>query len=113
MSFWDNVKKFTQPYADDDYDEYEDDEEVVDDYDEEPESTSRYSRRGSASETADREDTGFGFDTGSSFAAPAATSASTGCATARLWTSPARTCHRRPPWRMSLASPRATLRPAR
>lgn len=76
MSFWDNVKKFTQPYADDDYDEYEDDEEVVDDYDEEPESTSRYSRRGSASETADREDTGFGFDTGSAFAAPAATSAS-------------------------------------
>ena len=22
MSFWDNVKKFTQPYADDDYDDY-------------------------------------------------------------------------------------------
>ena len=30
MSFWDNVKKFTQPYADDDYDEY-DDEDVLDD----------------------------------------------------------------------------------
>ena len=27
MSFWDNVKKFTQPYADDDYDDYEEDEE--------------------------------------------------------------------------------------
>ncbi len=26
MSFWDNVKKFAQPYADDDYDEYEDEE---------------------------------------------------------------------------------------
>ena len=26
MSFWDNVKKFAQPYADDDYDDYEDDE---------------------------------------------------------------------------------------
>ena len=26
MSFWDSVKKFTQPYADDDYDEYEDEE---------------------------------------------------------------------------------------
>ena len=24
MSFWDNVKKFAQPYGDDDYDEYED-----------------------------------------------------------------------------------------
>ena len=24
MSFWDNVKKFAQPYADDEYDEYED-----------------------------------------------------------------------------------------
>ena len=23
MSFWDNIKKFTQPYADDDYDEYD------------------------------------------------------------------------------------------
>ena len=23
MSFWDNVKKFTQPYADDDYDDYD------------------------------------------------------------------------------------------
>ena len=27
MSFWDNVKKFTQPYADDDYEDYEDDAE--------------------------------------------------------------------------------------
>ena len=31
MSFWDNVKKFAQPYADDEYDDY-DDEEYVDDY---------------------------------------------------------------------------------
>ena len=34
MSFWDNVKKFTQPYAEDDYDDY-DDEDAMDDYDEE------------------------------------------------------------------------------
>ncbi len=27
MSFWDNVKKFAQPYADDEYDEYEDAED--------------------------------------------------------------------------------------
>ncbi len=26
MSFWDNVKKFAQPYADDEYDDYEDEE---------------------------------------------------------------------------------------
>ena len=34
MSFWDNVKKFAQPYADDDYDDYDEDEEYLDDYDE-------------------------------------------------------------------------------
>lgn len=28
MSFWDNVKKFTQPYADDDYDDFDDTEEL-------------------------------------------------------------------------------------
>ncbi len=27
MSFWDNVKKFTQPYSDEDYDDYEDEAE--------------------------------------------------------------------------------------
>ena len=27
MSFWDNVKKFAQPYADDDYDDYDDGDE--------------------------------------------------------------------------------------
>lgn len=26
MSFWDNVKKFTQPYADDEYDDFDDDD---------------------------------------------------------------------------------------
>ena len=34
MSFWDNVKKFAQPYADDDYDDYDEDEEYVDEYEE-------------------------------------------------------------------------------
>ena len=33
MSFWDNVKKFAQPYADDDYDDYEDEE--MDEFEEE------------------------------------------------------------------------------
>ena len=56
MSFWDNVKKFTQPYADDDYDEYEEDE--VDGYEEE-ETTSRFGRR-SALDNNDL--SGFDFD---------------------------------------------------
>ncbi|MBQ3252791.1 MAG: cell division protein SepF [Oscillospiraceae bacterium] len=33
MSFWDNVKKFAQPYSDEEYDEYEDE---LDEYEEEP-----------------------------------------------------------------------------
>ena len=33
MSFWDNVKKFAQPYADEDYDDYDD--EDFDEYEEE------------------------------------------------------------------------------
>lgn len=42
MSFWDNVKKFAQPYSDEEYDDYEDE---LDDFEEEPqESTSRKRR---------------------------------------------------------------------
>ena len=41
MSFWDNMKKFAQPYADDDYDEYDEDEEYLDDYDEPEERPAR------------------------------------------------------------------------
>ena len=44
MSFWDNVKKFAQPYADDEYDDYDDDEYMEDDY-EEPEAPARRSSR--------------------------------------------------------------------
>ncbi len=36
MSFWDNVKKFTQPYADDEYEEEEYDEGAEDLFEEEP-----------------------------------------------------------------------------
>ncbi len=44
MSFWDNVKKFTQPYADDDYDDYDEDEdEAADQYDEPEERPARRS----------------------------------------------------------------------
>ena len=46
MSFWDNVKKFAQPYADDDYDDYDEDD-YVDDYDEPEEPVRRAPRRAS------------------------------------------------------------------
>ena len=62
MSFWDNVKKFAQPYGDDDYDEYED-EEVVEGFEEEAEeevTTSRRSRRGAASNETASYDYGLG-----------------------------------------------------
>ena len=34
MSFWDNVKKFAQPYAEDDYDDYDEEDDYLDDYEE-------------------------------------------------------------------------------
>ena len=43
MSFWDNVKKFTQPYGDDEYDEY--DEEETEEGFEEPEERPARARR--------------------------------------------------------------------
>ena len=46
MSFWDNVKKFTQPYADDDYDDYDEEEDdAVDHYDEPEERPVRRTNR--------------------------------------------------------------------
>ena len=45
MSFWDNVKKFAQPYADDDYDDYDEDDEFMDEYDEPTEPARRAPRR--------------------------------------------------------------------
>ena len=45
MSFWDNVKKFAQPYADDDYDDYDEDEEFSDEYEEEEEAAPAPARR--------------------------------------------------------------------
>ena len=70
MSFWDNVKKFTQPYADDDYDDYdEEEEETTDQYDEPEERPARRpSRRTSApapapapaEEPSEEDDFGFG-----------------------------------------------------
>ena len=47
MSFWDNMKKFAQPYADDDYDDYDEEEDYLD-YDEPAEAPRRPSRRAAA-----------------------------------------------------------------
>ena len=55
MSFWDNVKKFAQPYADEEYDDY--DEEEMDEYEDD---VAEPRRRASA----------FGSDESDDFAAP-------------------------------------------
>ena len=53
MSFWDNVKKFTQPYSDDEYEDYDTD---VDQYEEEVQTAPRSRRTspfaGNAQESA-------------------------------------------------------------
>ena len=46
MSFWDNVKKFAQPYADEDYDDYDEDE--LDEFEEEVAPAPRERRRAPA-----------------------------------------------------------------
>ena len=69
MSFWDNVKKFAQPYADDDYDDYDDEE--LDEYEDEAEEVApRSARRASAFNTTASADTADDF--GAAPAAPAA-----------------------------------------
>ena len=45
MSFWDNVKKFAQPYADDEYDDYDEEDEYLDDYEEPAETPARREKR--------------------------------------------------------------------
>ena len=65
MSFWDNVKKFAQPYADDDYDDYDEDDDYVDDYDEPEEAPAprREKRRAAPAPVMDEqeEEDDFGF----------------------------------------------------
>ena len=50
MSFWDNVKKFTQPYAEDDYDDFEDE---TDEFEEEQEAAPRKRRSSPFSSVSD------------------------------------------------------------
>ena len=67
MSFWDNVKKFAQPYSDEDYDDYD---EEMDEYEEEAaEPAPRTGRRPSPFATSAQ-------DTDAAPAAPAAPAAS-------------------------------------
>ena len=56
MSFWDNVKKFAQPYADDEYDDYDDEDYVDDDYEEAEEPVRRAPRRAPAAPAPVEED---------------------------------------------------------
>ena len=51
MSFWDNVKKFAQPYSEEDYDDYTE----MDEYEEEVQETAPRGRRTSPFASAERE----------------------------------------------------------
>ena len=53
MSIWDNIKKFTQPYSDEEYDEYEEETEEVE---EEVETSSRRRRSPFAATAAEAEE---------------------------------------------------------
>ena len=76
MSFWDNVKKFAQPYSDEEYDDYDEDD-YMDDY-EEPAQPARR-RRPAAAPVAEEEDDAFtGFSPAPVAAAPVAPAAPTG-----------------------------------
>ena len=66
MSFWDSVKKFTQPYADDEYDDYEDELEET-----EEEAVAPRSSRRTSPFASNNSDAGFG-------SAPSSTSAFSG-----------------------------------
>jgi len=70
MSLWDNVKKFAQPYADDDYDDYDEDDDYLE-YDEPEEPAPRRAPRRKAAPAPapapapmmddEDEDEGYGF----------------------------------------------------
>ena len=72
MSFLDNLKKFAQPYADDDYDDYDDEEYLDDEYDE-PAPRRAPARRAAPAPVEDEmEEDDFGFSVNPPAAAPAA-----------------------------------------
>lgn len=59
MSFWDNMKKFTQPYADDEYDDEYDDVEDGYEYEQPASRTVRKPAETTADAAPERSDTGF------------------------------------------------------
>ena len=71
MSFWDNVKKFAQPYADDDYDDYDDE---VEEFEEEEIVETPAPRAGRRTPNFN---TSAAVDTGSDYSASSAPAAST------------------------------------
>ncbi|MBO5891895.1 MAG: cell division protein SepF [Oscillospiraceae bacterium] len=72
MSFWDNIKKFTQPYADDEYDDYEEEDEL-DGYEEEvePARSGRNGRRPNPFKLNNETEESFDIDTTPAAPAPA------------------------------------------
>ena len=77
MSFWDNVKKFAQPYADDEYDDYDD--EDMDEFEEEEvaeEPAPRPSRRAPLFNSTSAADTASDFGAPAAPAAPSSTPSS-------------------------------------
>ena len=45
MSFWDNVKKFAQPYSDDEYDDYDEEDDYLEEYEAPAEAPARREKR--------------------------------------------------------------------
>ena len=71
MSFWDHVKKFAQPYSDEDYDDYD---EEMDDYEEPVQETApRSSARRTSPFASVAQDAGSSFEAPSAPAAPVST----------------------------------------
>ena len=78
MSFWDNVKKFAQPYSDEEYDDYDEDD-YMEDYEEPAQPASRRRRPAAPAPVEEEEDDAFtGFTSVAAPAPAAAPAASTG-----------------------------------
>ena len=74
MSFWDNVKKFAQPYSYDEYDDYDEEDDFAEDYEEPAEAPARREKRRAPAPVMEEEEDEFGF---APMPAPASTSVST------------------------------------
>ena len=62
MSFWDNVKKFAQPYSDDEYDDYDEEDDYLEEYEEPAEAPARREKRRAApAPVMEEEEDDFGF----------------------------------------------------